>query len=124
MRQDNYGVSFEVESHSFFVGQGVEVVSILSVGNSWSSVDNDVDCLEDSWVLDIDVWDNSKASSETDSGYVNSLQASLLLDKGKISQDIGGYWSPHILVGLLDFAVFAYVRIDDLVGIQDILPDV
>lgn len=48
----------------------------------------------------------------------------MLSDQLKIVKDVGGDGIPHALVGLLDLAVAADVGVNDLVGIENVLPDI
>ena len=46
------------------------------------------------------------------------------LDFPEVIEDIIDNGGPHVLVGFLNFAVGTKVRVDNLIGIEDILPDI
>lgn len=123
-RKDNDGISLDDESLWGLFGHIVEVLSIVLVGHSWGSVVDDLNIIKNLWVLDIDEGNGGKASSQADTSNVDLSQVGLLSDQLKIVKDVGGDGIPHALVGLLDLAVAADVGVNDLVGIENVLPDI
>lgn len=47
-----------------------------------------------------------------------------MADETKVRNDIIDDGIPHLLVGLLHLAVAADIGVDDLIGVQDVLPDI
>ena len=83
-----------------------------------------MDLVKDVGVLDIDEGNGGKTSSQTNTSNVDLSQVGLLSDQPKIVKDVCGDGIPHALVGLLDLAVAADVGVNDLVGIENVLPNI
>ena len=121
---DNDRVTFHCVSFAFGTCQVVEVICVVFIGHSGGSEGDHINFVEDLGLQDIDVGNNSKSSSQTDSSDVELFQFGLGFHFLEVSNDIFLDGVPHTLVGLLDFAIGADVGVDDLVGVEDILPDV
>jgi hypothetical protein len=122
--EDHNGVALHNVSLGSPLSEAVKVVSIVFVGHSGCSVVDNLNLIEDFWVEDIDVGNHWKSSSQTDAGNVNFFEVGLLSDLLKVSKDIALNSVPHLFVGLLDLAVAADVWVNNLVGVENILPHV
>jgi hypothetical protein len=122
--QDYDRVSLHDEPLRSLFREVVEVFSVELVGNAGRAVVDDLHIIEDLGFVNVRKGDRGKTSAQTDAGNVQLLQACLLSDGNEIAGNIVDDGVPHLLVGLLNFAVGADVAVDDLVGIEDVLPDV
>ena len=74
---DNNRVSLNGISLAHMAGHRVEEVGIVFVDNSWSTISDDLDLGEDLRVKNIDVGNDSQATSQTDTRNVEGLQLGL-----------------------------------------------
>ena len=121
---DDNGISFHCVSFAFGTGEVVEVVCVFFVGHSGGSEGDHVNFVENLGFQYVNVRNDSKSTSQTDAGNVELFQFGLCFHCLEISNDIFLDGVPHSFVGLLDLAVGADVGVYDLVGVEDVLPDV
>jgi hypothetical protein len=122
--KDNDGITADKVPSAGSVGDCVEVGSPVLVSDSRSTVSVDSNILKDFERSNIDVAEDSETTSKTDTGDVEEAELSLSLDLSEVVDNIVADCSPHVVVGLLDFAVFAGSLIDDLERIENVLPNI
>ena len=122
--EDYDGVALDDVSGGFAGSEGVEVSCVVLIADAGGAESKNVDFAEDVGVFDVDVGNDGESSSQTDACDVDLLQFGLFFDLSQVVEDVIMDGSPHVLIGFLDLAVGADVGVDNLVGIEDILPDV
>ncbi len=122
--QHHDGVSLDDEPDSGVAGCSIMEVGIVLVSHTRRAVVDDLHLVEDLGVLDIDFRDDREAATKTDACNVDSLKAGYLANETEVSEDVIDDGVPHTLVSLLDLAVGADIGVDNLIGIENVLPDV
>lgn len=112
--KDNDGITANEVPSAGSISDIVEVSSPVLISNARSTESDNSDILEDVLLNDIDVADASETTSKTNAGDVQEGGTSLLLDLSEVTIDILADGSPHVVVGLLNFAVFAGSFVNDL----------
>lgn len=90
------------------------MIGPVFVPYSGSSIGSYFDLWEDLLLVDINIRNNRKPTSQTDTSYVEEIKLSLNFNFSQISKNVQFNFLPHIVVGLLYFAVSTSVLVLDL----------
>lgn len=118
------GVALDEVPSRLTVGQSIEVLGPSLVSDSWGTEGNNLDAVKDLVVLKVNEREASQCSSKGNTGDVQLVDTSLVLDLQQVPSDISSNSVPHFVVGSLDFALLASVFVGFLEWIKKILPKV
>lgn len=86
----------------------------MFVAHSWSPVSGDFDCVEKLLLVDVNVGNDRQPASHADPCDVQRVQSCHLSHLFEVVDDVVLDGFPHVVVGLLHFAVGAGVFVFDL----------